>query len=603
MKEWKKTSELKYRDLQEVFRPEDKFIKRSELSVIIKLINDGKWIYLTGIPASGKTRFMVEALNELDDVWYLIPNKIDFTNESIIFPEMKNEGKYVLILDDLEKYFEQGANANLLLDKALSAGLQIIATYRTSSELNSLKKRFNRPTFFDTQFRNVPVGTITIEEARELKKIYPAINLNNFNRTIGSLFYDLIEMEARYNHKISLIEREILKFIKQLYLLGINDPQTGISKADIKKVANAIIPDEMIGISWFEIFKNLDESDLIKVKSDSILPEPIYFEKFIAPEVENIFIALKAIGHLFDSHVLAYSIKIMKAPDLKSALVYLDDMKREHITPNPYTYSLLINKAEDEKSAEELYLRMENEGVEHNIYTYNTLMDKVKKYSRGLELMKEMADRNIEPNDVTYSTLMKLATDYKTGRDVLEEMKAAKVVPNDITYNTLMKLATDYKTGREVLDEMKAAKVKPNVYTYSTLMNTVPNFNTGLEVLKMMEDASPKVKPNEHTFKALLKSAKSPGQLLSWQTIFIESRVTLNNYISSTYLYKITNKNYLNSKEKVEVLCFAERYDFEFFVECIRIICPGINSSQAASEIRALGTEDEKREVVKRFIN
>lgn len=235
---------------------------------IIEALNKGSNVIITGKPKAGKTRAAYESLIKLNTFKIIkfwpskqidleeIPNWL-LKDKTII------KGKIVVFIDDLDKYIDKLDINHLLKKLELNTKeFRIVATCRTGSEYNYVKREFNESI---RNFKVIKLKDIDKIIAKDLSVKY-GLNYEDYDGTIGSIFLGL---EAMYNRYDGLSdEYHVLFRIIKLF----NDANTFIidknmlNEVYLKKIGNELIP----RISFDTMIGNLEENSLIVQKKGTV---------------------------------------------------------------------------------------------------------------------------------------------------------------------------------------------------------------------------------------------------------------------------------------------------------------------------------------------
>ncbi|MBL8017423.1 MAG: tetratricopeptide repeat protein, partial [Ignavibacteria bacterium] len=124
-----------------------------------------------------------------------------------------------------------------------------------------------------------------------------------FNGTIGSIFMRLSEMERRFDN-CDIVEKTVLRVLRNLYFAGITDDNNVIRTDWIKK-ASAKFELSAKEFEWAGWLKSLEEKEFLKVLPGSkVWVEDAYLEHVVKPETDELMYEIfrKAIDIFFDDY-------------------------------------------------------------------------------------------------------------------------------------------------------------------------------------------------------------------------------------------------------------------------------------------------------------
>jgi hypothetical protein len=152
--------------------------------------------------------------------------------------------------------------------------INLIATCRSEIEYNKTKKRMlDKNLDLETGIFDQIIEINEISE-RQGKEIADNVDRHwneiRFNKTVGSIFMPLAEMDRRFKECTSE-EKSILKVIKKLYICGIYDDDQIFQLDKIQKVSeNEGIKKEKY--QWEELIEKLCEKEFTKIKLRAATP-------------------------------------------------------------------------------------------------------------------------------------------------------------------------------------------------------------------------------------------------------------------------------------------------------------------------------------------
>jgi tetratricopeptide (TPR) repeat protein len=256
---------------------ENFYFERNYDRRLFDLINENKNVLVTGEPLSGKTRLIYNTLKALGGLRVWIPYIVDFDNS--IFPYLKSKKKSIVLFDDMDKYIGK-RNIEGMISKLVSKGFIILATCKNGDELeilNNFLTEKSRDTFQerleikrmdDTELANV-------EERAKSQKV--SLKENQFNGTVGSLFYPLAIMKNRFDG-YGTDRKCFLRAMKKLYMAGIYEGKADYSIDRIKRICES---EELIKElhEWDSLIEELSKDGFVRRKDKSIAEiDDAYFQ-------------------------------------------------------------------------------------------------------------------------------------------------------------------------------------------------------------------------------------------------------------------------------------------------------------------------------------
>lgn len=239
-----------------------------ENDLIIEALNKGSNVIITGKPKAGKTRAAYESLIKLNTfkiIKFWPSRQIDLEDipNWLLKDKILIKSKIVVFIDDLDKYVDK-LDINHLLKKLdlNTKEFQIVATCRTGTEYNYVKREFNESI---RNFKVIELRDIDKVIAKDLSAKY-GLNYEDYDGTIGSIFLGLEDMYNRYDGLSD--EYHVLFRIIKLF----SDANTFIIDKNIlnevylKKIGKELIP----RISFDTMIENLEENSLIIQKKGTV---------------------------------------------------------------------------------------------------------------------------------------------------------------------------------------------------------------------------------------------------------------------------------------------------------------------------------------------
>ncbi|MEK6868925.1 MAG: pentatricopeptide repeat-containing protein, partial [Nanoarchaeota archaeon] len=367
---WFKASHLSYHQFKEA-RPVSKYLHREEIEKeILGKIANRKHIVLTGTPLRGKTRTMVECIRQLKKTSILIPYPAEF-NDEIIFPRKLFTGKNrIVIFNDLQKFFEPGKDPSKLINKINENDWIIVANCRTIEEWNTVRKVWGIPSNILEPIEIPEADENLAAEAAALNGI--SLPLYFDGRNIGTVFVDLDEMRLRYDSGISTVQKQILKEIKKLFLVGIYNSNGEILLSSIKKLT-ALLPLTLTDTDWLNNMQGIIDKGFVSGFPYAVVPEQVYFDRIIEPQL-SITEIISNIREAFSKKDLNFNKLIYSAETPQKALMIIEEFQKAGIKPDIYQYTMLMAKQESLEQGKKLLNKMIEEGISPNVVTYNTLI-------------------------------------------------------------------------------------------------------------------------------------------------------------------------------------------------------------------------------------
>jgi tetratricopeptide (TPR) repeat protein len=277
-----KSSSLKPKDVLGMRPFKEYYYQRPQDDSINACLKNRKNILIVGPPLSGKTRAAYQALSELNEPQDVaIPICKDINPETFKFPKNTN----IIFIDDLHRFVEQ-QNFDHLFSTSIKNNITIIATCRSEVEYKKVKSKMD----LETTFENI-IELPRISEG-EGKKIAEKVNINwdevkgKFDKTVGSIFMPLEEMERRFDD-CSDEEKTILRALRSLYLCGIYEENQAFPLDWIKTAAKKVGLEgkPYVWTGWLE---RLGGKEFITIaKEDRVQAEEVYLEHIVKPPAEE----------------------------------------------------------------------------------------------------------------------------------------------------------------------------------------------------------------------------------------------------------------------------------------------------------------------------
>ena len=335
------------------------YFLRPEDEKVWNCLDNGKSVLIVGPPLAGKTRMVYESLRKSKKHDLIIPRSTDIEIESFILPrQMKSWKPKLLFIDDLHRFAEQ-QNFEYLFEVCRKNEINLIAICRSEIEYNKTKKRMlDKNLDLETGIFDqiIEVNEISEQQGKEIADNADRHwNEIKFNKTVGSIFMPLAEMDRRFKECTSE-EKSVLKAVKKLYICGVYDEDQIFQLDKIQKVSeNEGIKKEKY--QWEELIEKLCEKEFTKIKEkdiDRIWAEEAYLEDIVKlnhselsvfEELLSIF--AETSQELFKIGNRAYeigSVKLQKASYMKVAIkAYQEALKIRTVEQFPMDYAMTQN--------------------------------------------------------------------------------------------------------------------------------------------------------------------------------------------------------------------------------------------------------------------
>lgn len=288
---WKKSSSLKPNTLLKgrPFDPEF-YYERPEDKEIRKAIEKKENVLIIGMTLAGKTRAIYQAFTAINKSFDVtIPRCVNINFESFFVPKhFKFWRGRILLLDDLHRFVEV-QNFEHLLRSFLEKNTVVIALCRSRIEYEKTKnmmteKGMELSTIFGENVIEFPLVSET--EGRDIaEKVGKDWGEIKFNRTIGSIFMPLEEMERRFDQSNGE-EKAILRSIRLLYFSGIYEEKQFFPLGWIKSVCYRKYQMGKREFEWSGLIERLEKKEFITLKQDKIWVDEVYPETIIKMETE-----------------------------------------------------------------------------------------------------------------------------------------------------------------------------------------------------------------------------------------------------------------------------------------------------------------------------
>jgi tetratricopeptide (TPR) repeat protein len=253
------------------------YFERNYDKNLYNLINEGKNVLVTGEPLSGKSRLIYNTLKALGGFRVWIPDIVDFDNS--IFPYLKSKKKSIVLFDDMDKYIGK-QNIEGMISRLVSKGFIILATCKNGDELeilNNFLTEKSRDTFQERlEIKRMDDSELAnVEKRAKSQKV--SLKENQFNGTVGSLFYPLLIMKNRFDG-YGTDRKCFLRAMKKLYMAGIYEGKADYSIERAKRIC------ESDGLrkeshEWDSLMEELSKDGFVRRKDKNIAEiDDIYFQ-------------------------------------------------------------------------------------------------------------------------------------------------------------------------------------------------------------------------------------------------------------------------------------------------------------------------------------
>lgn len=310
---WKNTRKLSPKEILGERPCEEYYMERSVDELIQNKLEAKQNILIVGQPLSGKTRAVYNAFKNTGKKHFvLIPRSVPMPVFQIPTDYFFRKNK-IIFIDDLQHYIEKQDNYHLLFRQAQLKNLPVIAACHSGKEFTKVKNKLTEQNLnIDIIFGSgvAEVEKISADTGKQVaEKLGMKWDSIKFNGTIGSIFMRLSEMERRFD-TCDIIEKTVLRVLRNLYVAGIYDDNYIIRTDWIKKAA-ARYELSAKEFEWAGWLKSLEEKEFLKVLPGSrIWVEDAYLEHVVKPEADTpIFDILQSAVETFydDPEVLQFA--------------------------------------------------------------------------------------------------------------------------------------------------------------------------------------------------------------------------------------------------------------------------------------------------------
>ncbi|MCK4632946.1 MAG: tetratricopeptide repeat protein, partial [candidate division Zixibacteria bacterium] len=256
---------------------------------LAECLNQGKNALIVGTPLAGKSRAVYEALKKHSETLDIIkPNIGEISNEDFLIPgRMTTWRKGILLLNDIDEYLKHDSFKRLI-DQYLKNDFYnkyiIVSTCRAKGSLDSVRVKLDG--MFSAVCQDViQISKISNESAVKVAKDAGIEKPEYFDGNIGSIFYPLDTMRARY----ATCDEErkcALKSLKRLYLAGIYEGSNRFTRDRVILICQSLRSMKLEEFAWNTLLTKLQHDDLIDVSGEDILIETAYFEYVIEDAID-----------------------------------------------------------------------------------------------------------------------------------------------------------------------------------------------------------------------------------------------------------------------------------------------------------------------------
>ena len=286
---WKSSRKLAPKEILGERPCEDYYMKRTVDDLLLNRLESKQNILIIGQPLSGKTRAVYNAFKTSAKKFYvLVPRCVPMPVFQIPTDYFFRKNK-VIFIDDLQHYIEKQDNYHLLFRQAHLKNIPIIAACHSGKEFTKVKNKLTEQNLnIDIIFGSglAEVEKISADTGKHVaEKLGMKWDSIKFNGTIGSIFMRLSEMERRFDN-CDIVEKTVLRVLRNLYFAGITDDNNIIRTEWIKK-ASAKYELSAKEFEWAGWLKSLEEKEFLRVMPGSkVWVEDAYLEHVVKPESE-----------------------------------------------------------------------------------------------------------------------------------------------------------------------------------------------------------------------------------------------------------------------------------------------------------------------------
>jgi tetratricopeptide (TPR) repeat protein len=236
-------------------------------------------VLVTGMPKSGKTRSVYEAIKAVFPDFFVIkvpPKGV----EQIGFPFLKRN--YLVFFDDLNEFISVKFDFNSFLKKVKkkSKKLIVVSTCRSGDELTDVKNKYTVTWRTFTKVVDLDKYELSEIEGRELaEEAGVKWKPEQFQRTPGSVILDDEDMKTRYRNSTDY-EKSILRACKLLKRANIFTYE----KKLIRELCTSIFGTQINEKSWINSINHLKENSLV---TKSSIPEIDVYDNTLESVVDD----------------------------------------------------------------------------------------------------------------------------------------------------------------------------------------------------------------------------------------------------------------------------------------------------------------------------
>ncbi len=407
--------------------------RRGSDEEIEKLLKNHENVLVTGMPKSGKTRSVYEAIKVVFPDFFVIkvpPKKV----EQIRFPSMKRN--YLVFFDDLNKFSEVNFDFNLFLKrvKEKTKKLVVVSTCRSGDEFESVKEKSMETVRTFTKVVDLDKYELSEIEGRELAKEAGAKwKSEHFLGTPGSVILDIEDMKNRYRNSTD-DEKTILRACKLLKRANIFIYE----KELIGELCASIFETKINESSWIESINHLKENSLVTKSS--------------IPEIDVYDATLESVVDDYDP--------VYHLEALLPLLIGLEDAENLFYLGNAF----LINKSykNGEKSYKEC-LRIKPESAEAH-YNLGLLLKDLGRYDESEREWREAIRIKPESAEAHYNLGLLLYNLKRYDESEREWREAIRIKPEsaEVHYNLGLLLKNLGRYDESKREYREAIRIKPD---------------------------------------------------------------------------------------------------------------------------------------------
>jgi tetratricopeptide (TPR) repeat protein len=211
---------------------------------------------------------------------------------------------------------------------------------------------------------------------------------------------------------------------------------------------------------------------------------------------------------------------IARSPDYATATGWLAEMGRRGIRPNNEVFRALVAQSEDFEIAQGWLDEMPSHDVAPNTETFRELMARAPDYGTARRLLDVMLAKGVSATGETFKTLATFGPDATEAAELLDLLPEAGVRPTADLFTPFILKASSFSEGRRWLERMAERDVEPKSETLTALMRRADDYDQAVAVL---EELSPRVVPNEGSYRALVELASDFATARGWLETMADS--------------------------------------------------------------------------------